>query len=260
MAADRRAIAADHADRRPARRALVGGLRHETKPPARYTEASLTKQLEERGIGRPSTYPTITENLVNRDYVMKRGSALVPTWLGFSVIRLLEATFGDLVDFDFTARMEEILDLIATGREERVAVLKRFYFGDHAAGAEEFDGLLPMVERSGEIDARANASFQIPGLEAVVRVGRYGPYLLRGEDRANLPLDIAPDELTAEKAEELLGPTGDHELGPDPDTGRMIVPRAVATDRMSPRCSARRRQRSPGRRRSSRAPPACSRR
>ena len=197
---------------------------HETKPPARYTEASLTKQLEERGIGRPSTYPTITENLVNRDYVMKRGSALVPTWLGFSVIRLLEANFGDLVDFDFTARMEEILDLIATGREERVAVLKRFYFGDHAAGAEEFDGLLPMVERSGEIDARANASFQIPGSEAVVRVGRYGPYLLRGEDRANLPLDIAPDELTAEKAEELLSaPTGDHELGPDPDTGRMIV-------------------------------------
>ena len=197
---------------------------HETKARARYTEASLVKRLEELGIGRPSTYAAIIENILNREYVVKRGSALVPTWLGFSVIRLLEDHFGDLVDFDFTARMEEILDLVAGGDAKKLSVLKRFYFGDREAVDEPFPGLHPMVSRIDQIDARANASFPVAGTDAVVRVGRYGPYLERGEERANIPEGLAPDELTAEKAEQLLAePSGDRELGTDPDSGRLIV-------------------------------------
>lgn len=200
---------------------------HATKPPARYTEASLVKQLEEKGIGRPSTYAAIMGTLVDRGYVIKRGTAMVPTWLAFSVVRLLEEHFSDLVDYDFTANMEEILDTVAGGDVERVEVLKRFYWGGEGLHGGAFPGLSPLVNGLGEIDARENASFPIGDSDMVLRVGRYGPYIEEGEQRANVPEDLAPDELTVEKARELMAaPSGDYELGIEPATGRMIVAKA----------------------------------
>jgi len=194
---------------------------HSTNPPARYTEASLVKALEERGIGRPSTYASIMGTIVDRGYVVKRGSALVPSFLAFAVTRLMEEHFGTLVDYDFTARLEEILDTVASGEVDRVGVLDRFYRGDAAA---EFAGLHPLVNDLGEIDARELSTFPIADSDAVLRVGRYGAYVERGEERANVPVELAPDELTAEKAAELLAlPSGDHPLGVDPSTGREIV-------------------------------------
>ena len=190
---------------------------HETKPPARYTEASLVKALEERGIGRPSTYASIITTIQDRGYVMKRGSALIPTWLGFSVVRLLEDNFGDLVNFDFTARMEEVLDLVANGQQPRLAVLRRFYFGDN-----EFPGLHHMVKDWGDIDARENATFPITDTNAVLRVGRYGPYLDVEGRRVNIPADLAPDELTATRVTELLAVVDERELGVNPATGRVV--------------------------------------
>ena len=170
---------------------------HSTSPPPRYTEPTLVKALEDRGIGRPSTYAAILSTILDRGYVFKKGTALVPTFLAFAVVNLLERHFEQLVDFDFTARMEDDLDRIAAGDEERVAWLARFYFGDG-----DGPGLHHLVtEHLDEIDARAVNSIAIPGSEAVVRVGRYGPYLERGEARASLPADLAPDELTAEKAD-----------------------------------------------------------
>ena len=195
---------------------------HATAPPPRYTEASLVRALEERGIGRPSTYAAILSTIVDRGYVFKKGSALVPTFVAFAVVNLLERHFRQLVDFDFTARMEDDLDEIAAGREERVAWLQRFYFG---SGGDP--GLHQLVtDHLDEIDARAVNSIAIPGTDAVVRVGRYGPYLERGEERASLPLDVAPDELTAAKADELLAQPDGRALGVDPETGREIVLRS----------------------------------
>ena len=187
---------------------------HSTNPPARYTEASLVRALEERGIGRPSTYASIMGTIVDRGYVFKRGTALVPSFLAFSVVNLMERHFADLIDYSFTARMEEILDGVADGQTPRQRVLEGFYFGDEA---RNFPGLHPLVSNLGDIDAREVNSIPV-GNGIVLRVGRYGPYVQRGEgddvERANVPHDMTPDELTVERAEELLdAPSGDRELG-----------------------------------------------
>ncbi|MFZ0343219.1 MAG: type I DNA topoisomerase [Gaiellaceae bacterium] len=192
---------------------------HETSPPARYTEATLVRTLEELGIGRPSTYASILGTILDRGYVFKRGTALVPAFLAFSVVGLLEQHFGRLVDYDFTARMEDDLDRIAAGDEQRVEWLGRFYFG------EGTEGLHDLVSDLGAIDAREINSLEI-GDGIVLRVGRYGPYLEREGQRASVPDELAPDELTVERAEELLAqPSGDRELGTHPETGLPIVAR-----------------------------------
>ncbi|MET9041616.1 type I DNA topoisomerase [Streptomyces sp. NPDC004362] len=215
---------------------------HSTKPPARYTEASLVKELEEREIGRPSTYASIIGTILDRGYVFKKGTALVPSFLSFAVVNLLEKHFGRLVDYDFTARMEDDLDRIARGEAQSVPWLKRFYFGEGtgAGGAadagngdgDHLGGLKELVTDLGAIDAREVSSFPV-GHEIVLRVGRYGPYIERGEkdteqhQRADIPDDLAPDELTVELAEELLAkPSGERPLGTDPETDRPIVAKA----------------------------------
>ncbi|CAL9486837.1 DNA topoisomerase 1 [Streptomyces sp. enrichment culture] len=224
-------------DRLAAEEITVDG--HATKPPARYTEASLVKELEEREIGRPSTYASIIGTILDRGYVFKKGTALVPSFLSFAVVNLLEKHFGRLVDYDFTARMEDDLDRIARGEAQAVPWLKRFYFGEGASNGDAADagngdgdhlgGLKDLVTDLGAIDAREVSSFPV-GNGIVLRVGRYGPYIERGEkdteqhQRADIPADLAPDELTVELAEELLArPSGDHELGVDPVTGHTIV-------------------------------------
>ena len=195
---------------------------HATLPPARYTEPTLVRALEERGIGRPSTYAAILSTIVDRGYVFKKGTALVPSFLAFAVVNLLERHFERLVDFDFTARMEDDLDGIAAGEKERVEWLSRFYFGHgtdpglHRLATEHLD----------EIDARAVNSIAIPGSDVVVRVGRYGPYLEHGEQRASLPTDIAPDELTPERVRELLAQPESRSLGVNPETKLEILVRA----------------------------------
>ena len=196
---------------------------HETTPPPRYTEATLVKALEDRGIGRPSTYASIISTILDRGYVFKKGSALVPTFLAFAVTQLLEQHYDRLVDYDFTARMEDDLDRIAAGEEERGAWLSRFYRGDDDGAP----GLRALVtDHLDEIDARSVNSIHIPGSEIVVRVGRYGPYLERNGQRATLPADLAPDELTAEHAAALLERgSEERELGHDPETGNPIVVR-----------------------------------
>ena len=182
---------------------------HSTAPPPRYTEPTLVKALEDRGIGRPSTYAAILATIVDRGYVFKKGTALVPTFLAFAVVNLLERHFRQLVDYDFTARMEGDLDRIAAGAEERVDWLTRFYFG-----GEDDPGLHDLATgHLDEIDARAVNSIPIAGSDVVVRVGRYGPYLERGEERASLPVDLAPDELTAARANELLAQPDGRVLG-----------------------------------------------
>ena len=194
---------------------------HSTSPPARYTEATLVRQLEELGIGRPSTYASIMGTILDRGYVFKRGTALVPSFLAFSVVNLLEEHFGRLVDYDFTARMEDDLDRIASGDEVRLEWLKRFYYG-----SDGDEGLHALVtDHLGEIDARAVNSIPITD-EIMLRNGRYGPYLERGEQRASVPDDLPPDELTPQLAEELLSkPSGDRELGVNPETGLTVVAR-----------------------------------
>ena len=201
---------------------------HSTRPPARYTEASLVKELEDREIGRPSTYATIMGTILDRGYVFKKGTALVPSYLAFAVVTLLERHFGQLVDYEFTAHMEDVLDEIARGEAERVPWLRRFYFGDgDASEANHSPGLKSLVGDISDIDAREVSSFPLAGSDIVVRVGRYGPYLERDGQRVNVPEDIAPDELTVEKAEELFNqPNGDVSLGTDPDSGREVVAKA----------------------------------
>jgi DNA topoisomerase-1 len=202
---------------------------HETRPPARYTEPSLVAKLEELEIGRPSTYATIIRTITARDYVFKKGTALVPTWLAFAVTRLLEEHFPRLVDYAFTAEMEDVLDEIADGHAERLKVLTDFYFGD-----DNREGLHRLVTELGEIDARRLSTFEIHDPDAletgapkiVVRVGRYGTYLEDEEGRrASVADDLPPDELTIDLARELLAkPVGEErELGIDPDASRMIV-------------------------------------
>jgi DNA topoisomerase-1 len=197
---------------------------HTTSPPARFTEATLVKALEDRGIGRPSTYAAIMGTILDRGYVRKQGQALVPEFLAFAVVNLLEKHFPQLVDYAFTARMEDDLDEIASGDEQRNAWLRRFYFGDGDGGA----GLKELVEgRLGDIDAREINTVELPGTDIVVRVGRYGPYLERGDARQTLPPDVAPDELSAARAEELLAQgKQEHELGADPESGTTIVVKA----------------------------------
>ncbi|OIJ27307.1 type I DNA topoisomerase [Nocardioides luteus] len=202
---------------------------HETKPPARYTEATLVRELEEREIGRPSTYASIIQTIINRGYVFKKGTALVPAWVAFSVVRLLEEHFPRQIDYRFTASMEEILDEIAKGAKDMTTELGEFYFG-----SERVKGLKPLVDGLGDIDARELATFPVGGPDSGVnlRVGRYGPYIEGpGDDgtpfavRANVPDDLPPDELTLEKAKELFAnPAGEElNLGVHPDTGLTVV-------------------------------------
>jgi DNA topoisomerase-1 len=205
---------------------------HATQPPARFTEASLVKALEDLGVGRPSTYATILGTIQERGYVWKRGTALVPSFVAFAVVGLLERHFGDLVDYSFTARMEDDLDGIAAGQEELQPWLSRFYFGNGPETAMPA-GLKRMTEedRVATIDARAVNSIPIgvdrDGREIVARVGRYGPYVQRGEETAAIPETLAPDELTVERAEELLGaPSGDRVVGTDPASGLPVIVRA----------------------------------
>ncbi|MEM6704109.1 MAG: type I DNA topoisomerase [Acidobacteriota bacterium] len=204
---------------------------HTTQPPARFTEASLVKELEERGIGRPSTYATILRTIQARGYVFKKGSALVPTWTAFAVTRLLEKHMGELVDFSFTARMEDDLDEIARGEREAEPWLRDFYFGDDDDSDDDL-GLKELIGSGWEdIDARSVCSLPIgkhpeTGDEVVVRVGRYGPYLQVGDTdvRVTVRDDIPPDELTVEDALEMLrkAAMADEPIGNDPGTGKPI--------------------------------------
>jgi DNA topoisomerase-1 len=195
---------------------------HETRPPARYTEASLVQRLEELGVGRPSTYASIMSTIQDRGYVWKRGSALIPTFTAFGVVSLLERHFPQLVDYSFTAAMEDDLDRIATGEQQSVPWLTSFYFGD--------DGLKHKVAtRLDEIDPRAVGSIPIgvdeSGADVIARIGRYGPYVEIGDERASIPEDLAPDELTVEKAVELVRSqnAGDKIFGTDPGTGLIVL-------------------------------------
>src|SRR6476620_2459534 len=202
---------------------------HETKPPARYTEATLIKELEEREIGRPSTYASIIGTILNRGYVYKKGTALVPAWIAFSVVRLLEEHFARQISYEFTARMEDVLDEIAAGDSDRVTELGEFYYG-----SDDVVGLHQLVNELGEIDAKELATFPVGGPDSgiVLRVGRYGPYLEGPDDegnpvgrRANVPDDLPPDELTLEKARELFAtPAGEEVvLGQHPESGLTVV-------------------------------------
>ncbi|MGO2053182.1 DNA topoisomerase I [Arthrobacter sp. MYb211] len=207
-------------------------LGHETTPPARYTEASIVAELEKREIGRPSTYAPTISTIMDRGYVTKRGGALVPSWIAFSVIRLLEEHFAKYVDYDFTARLEDDLDEIAQGNRARSDWLNMFYFG--GKGETSPEGLKHVVDNLGDIDARAINSIKITD-DITLRVGKFGPYLERaipegaeeGTDpqRANVPEELAPDELTAAKAEELFATAqvSERELGIEEATGRKIV-------------------------------------
>ena len=212
---------------------------HTTQPPARYTEASLVKAMEELGVGRPSTYASVIATILDRGYVWKKGTALVPSFTAFAVVGLLERYFANLVDYGFTAAMEDDLDEIAAGSEESLPWLTRFYFGSDAPGAMASDGTevdtlglkATVAAHLEEIDAREINSIPIgvgsDGAQIVARVGRYGPYLQRGEDRASIPDDMAPDELTIERAEEILAaPSNDRVLGSDPATGLEIQVKA----------------------------------
>ncbi|CAH0151730.1 type I DNA topoisomerase [Microbacterium foliorum] len=200
---------------------------HRTTPKPRFTEASLVKALEEHGIGRPSTFASIIGTVIDRGYATKRGQALVPTWLAFSVVRLLEEHFAHLIDYDFTASLEDDLDAIARGEQKRVEWLRSFYFG-----SDSHVGLRQVVDNLGEIDARALNSTPITE-NATLRFGKYGPYLEVADPAApdekprivNVPEDLAPDELTAEKAQELIDApvAGDRVLGVNPENGKIVV-------------------------------------
>jgi DNA topoisomerase-1 len=204
---------------------LLEAKGHETSPPPRYTEASLVKSLEELGIGRPSTFASIISTIIDRGYVTPRGTALVPNWIAFSVVRLLEEHFADLVEYTFTAEMEDDLDRIADGEADRVDWLNSFYFG-----GDKHRGLRTVIDNLGDIDARDINSIRIAD-DVTLRIGRYGPYLeipVEGSEtprRVNVPEGLAPDELTVAKARELIEApeVGDRELGVNPSTGKMIV-------------------------------------
>lgn len=230
----------------------VKAVGHETQPPARYTEASLVRKLEELGVGRPSTYAATLATIQDRGYVLKKGTALAPSFTAFAVVTLLERHFPELVDYAFTAKMESDLDDIANGENESAPWLRRFYFGEQAAGAANDShvasagtsgvhahrsaglevGLRKLVsEHLGDIDAREINSIPIgkdaEGRDIVARVGRYGTYVQRGDDTATVPDDLAPDELTVDKALELISaPSGGRELGIDPKTGLPVYVRA----------------------------------
>ncbi len=196
---------------------------HQTRPPARYTEPSLVAKLEELEIGRPSTYASIIRTITSRDYVFKKGSALVPTWLAFAVTRLLEEHFPKLVDYTFTAGLEETLDEIANGNAARLQVLNDFYFGPDGSAHE---GLHTLVNELGEIDARELSTHPLGDSGIDVRVGRYGTYVEDDQGRrANVPEDLPPDELTVDYAKQLLDtPVGEERaLGVHPESGYQVV-------------------------------------
>ena len=198
---------------------------HTTKPPNRFSEAALTRTLEEKGIGRPSTYASIIETILARNYVFKRSGALVPTWVAFAVCRLLETHLPDLVDYTFTAQMEDELDAISRGEMGHVDYLSAFYFGDEQPGLKK-----QLENKVDEIDARhvSRISLGTPenGAEVVVRVGRYGPFIEQGdgERRASIPDNMPPDELNLETALDMLekAAQGDEPLGHCPDTGKPV--------------------------------------
>jgi DNA topoisomerase-1 len=194
-------------------------LSHTTQPPARFTEASLTQALEERGIGRPSTYASIIDTILRRDYVFKKGNALVPSWTAFAVIQLMEDHFPSLVDYQFTADMEDYLDQISRNERENLTYLQEFYFGDDVNEQEAAPGgigLKPLItQKAAEIDPRNACSYSLEPADSkasvtgspdkiVVRIGRYGPYIEQGERRASIPEDMPPDELTLPLAVDLL--------------------------------------------------------
>ena len=212
----------------------LASVRHETKPPARYTEASLVKELEERGIGRPSTYAAVLETIQARGYVWRKGTALVPAWTAFAVTNLLERHFGHLVDYSFTATMEEALDAIAAGESEATKWLHSFYYGNGTPGLRA----LVSTEHLASLDPRGVSTIPIgvddTGHEVIVRVGRYGPYVQREENEtASLPPDIAPDELTVAMALDLIEKQseGPKSLGEDPESGQPVC---VLTGRFGP--------------------------
>ena len=196
---------------------------HTTQPPSRYSEAALTKALEERGIGRPSTYASIIDTIQTRNYVFKKGGALVPTWVAFSVVQLLEEHLAGLVDYQFTAQMEDDLDAISRGERGYVEYLKAFYFGNGKPG------LKPQLEHKVEqIDARGISRILIGtpegGDPVYVRVGRYSPFVEQGERTASLPDETPPDEVTLDAALKLLeqAAQGDEPLGTCPDTDKPV--------------------------------------
>jgi DNA topoisomerase-1 len=218
---------------------------HTTMPPSRYSEAALTKVLTDKGIGRPSTYASIIETIQTRNYVFKKGGALVPTWVAFAVSQLMEEHLADLIDYDFTAQMEDQLDAISRGELGQLQYLKEFYFGEaqerggvsaRAGGvnpptATSMAGLKPLLEnKKDEIDARAVNTFPLEAPPEfandellVVRVGKFGPFVQQGERTGALPEDLPPDELSYEKALELLNAKkGDESLGEDPNTGTPV--------------------------------------
>ena len=201
---------------------------HETSAPPRYTEASLVKTLEELGIGRPSTYASIISTIIDRGYVTPRGTALVPNWIAFSVVRLLEDYFADLVEYDFTAGMEDDLDRIADGKQDRVDWLTSFYFG-----GEKHRGLRNVIDNMGDIDAKTINSIVLTD-DVTLRIGKYGPYLEVIDPQAlpdatprrvNIPQGLAPDELTVAKAQELIDApiVVDRVIGVNPHNGKNIV-------------------------------------
>ena len=209
---------------------------HTTMPPSRYSEAALTKTLTDKGIGRPSTYASIIETIQTRNYVFKKGGALVPTWVAFSVCQLMEEHLADLIDYDFTAQMEDQLDAISRGELEHIKYLEAFYFGaEERAGTSPpigMSGLKPLLDNKTEqIDARAVNTFPLEVPEnitdaepLVVRVGKFGPYVQQGERTGTLPEDLPPDELSYEKALEFLNTSkkNDESLGNDPNTGKPV--------------------------------------
>jgi DNA topoisomerase-1 len=201
---------------------------HATKPPSRFTEASLVAKLEELGVGRPSTYASIMETIQNRGYVWKKGSALVPSWTAFAVTNMLEQHFAELVDYGFTRDLEEVLDRISTGDADRVPTLEDFYFGPAGEGGGRQGGLRDLVtDRLPEIDAAAINSFPIGddgnGVPVIAKPGRYGPYVQRGDDTASIPDNLPPADLTVEHALELLSmPKGGKPLGEDPASGLTV--------------------------------------
>jgi len=209
----------------PLRPESVTASGHETRPPARYTEASLVKRLEELGIGRPSTYASIMQTIQDRGYVWKRGGTLVPTWTAFAVVNLLERHFETLVDYAFTARMEDDLDAIARNELAKTEWLSRFYFGNGDPGLKRM-----VHDNLDLIDAAEINSIPL-GLDAngepvVVKPGRYGPYVKRGEDTASVPENLPPDELTLDRALELLAaPKSDEPIGTDDTSGLPIYAR-----------------------------------
>ena len=196
---------------------------HTTQPPSRFSEAALTKALEERGIGRPSTYASIIDTIQARNYVFKKGSALVPTWIAFSVTKLLEEHLARLVDYQFTAKMEDDLDAISRGEQEHIDYLQSFYFGNGKPGLKK-----QLEHKVDEIDARGISRILIGkpdgGEEVYVRVGRYSPFVEQGEQTASLPEELPPDEVTLERALELLAQAekGDEPLGVCPETGKPV--------------------------------------